>query len=80
MKSCIDKQFSRSRFHSQLCLINCSVLIYGEKMGEQFPEVQGGGSLMLAWQVKDRRVLVVGGGEVNKSSHELHHQSHESDI
>ncbi|KAI9835926.1 MAG: hypothetical protein M1819_001824 [Sarea resinae] len=29
-----------------------------------FPEVQGGGSLMLAWQVKGKRVLVVGGGEV----------------
>ncbi|KAK8187823.1 putative NAD(P)-binding-domain-containing protein [Phyllosticta capitalensis] len=33
-------------------------------MGEHFPEVQGGGSLILAWQVRGRRVLVVGGGEV----------------
>ncbi|KAI1875824.1 uncharacterized protein JN550_002110 [Neoarthrinium moseri] len=29
-----------------------------------FPEVQGGGSLILAWQVKNKHVLVVGGGEV----------------
>ncbi|KAH6676581.1 putative NAD(P)-binding-domain-containing protein [Halenospora varia] len=34
-------------------------------MGEQeFPEVQGGGSLILAWQIRNKRVLVVGGGEV----------------
>lgn len=31
---------------------------------EEFPEVQGGGSLILAWQIKDKRVLIVGGGEV----------------
>lgn len=30
----------------------------------QFPEVQGGGSLILAWQIKAKNVLVVGGGEV----------------
>ncbi|GAB7354684.1 hypothetical protein MBLNU459_g5105t1 [Dothideomycetes sp. NU459] len=30
----------------------------------KFEEIQGGGSLMLAWQVRNRRVLVVGGGEV----------------
>jgi hypothetical protein len=29
-----------------------------------FPEVQGGGSLMLAWQIRRKKVLVVGGGEV----------------
>jgi precorrin-2 dehydrogenase/sirohydrochlorin ferrochelatase len=28
------------------------------------PEVQGGGSLIVAWQVKGKTVLVVGGGEV----------------
>lgn len=33
-------------------------------MGESFPEVQGGGSLILAWQVKNKKVLVIGGGEV----------------
>ncbi|KAK8159457.1 putative NAD(P)-binding-domain-containing protein [Phyllosticta citrichinensis] len=33
-------------------------------MSEKYPEVQGGGSLILAWQVRGRRVLVVGGGEV----------------
>ncbi|KAN0096022.1 siroheme synthase middle domains-like protein [Hyaloscypha variabilis] len=31
---------------------------------EKFPEVQGGGSLILAWQIRNKRVLVVGGGEV----------------
>lgn len=30
-----------------------------------FPQVQGGGSLILAWQVKKKHVLVVGGGEVS---------------
>ncbi|KAK0732217.1 hypothetical protein B0H67DRAFT_477518 [Lasiosphaeris hirsuta] len=29
-----------------------------------FPAVQGGGSLIVAWQVKGKRILVVGGGEV----------------
>ena len=33
-------------------------------MAEKFPEVQGGGSLILAWQVRNKKVLVVGGGEV----------------
>jgi precorrin-2 dehydrogenase / sirohydrochlorin ferrochelatase len=33
-------------------------------MKGQFPEVQGGGSLILAWQVKGKHILVVGGGEV----------------
>jgi len=31
---------------------------------KKFPEVQGGGSLILAWQIRNKRVLVVGGGEV----------------
>jgi len=33
-------------------------------MPEEFPDVQGGGSLILAWQIRNKRVLVVGGGEV----------------
>lgn len=33
--------------------------------GEKYPEVQGGGSLILAWQVRHRKVLVIGGGEVS---------------
>ena len=33
-------------------------------MQEDFPAIQGGGSLILAWQIKNKRVLVVGGGEV----------------
>ena len=36
-------------------------------MPEEFPEVQGGGSLILAWQIRNKRVLVVGGGEVSQS-------------
>lgn len=32
---------------------------------QEFPEVQGGGSLILAWQIRNKRVLVVGGGEVS---------------
>jgi precorrin-2 dehydrogenase/sirohydrochlorin ferrochelatase len=31
----------------------------------KFPEVKGGGSLILAWQIRNKRVLVVGGGEVS---------------
>ena len=34
-------------------------------MMPKFPEVQGGGSLILAWQVRNKNVLVVGGGEVS---------------
>lgn len=33
-------------------------------MGKSFPQVQPGGSLILAWRIKDKNVLVVGGGEV----------------
>ena len=29
-----------------------------------YPDIQGGGSLILAWQIRNKRVLVVGGGEV----------------
>ena len=34
-------------------------------MAEEFPAIQGGGSLILAWQIRNKRVLVVGGGEVS---------------
>lgn len=34
-------------------------------MGKSFPQVQPGGSLILAWRIKDKNVLVVGGGEVS---------------
>lgn len=30
-----------------------------------YPEIQGGASLILAWQIRNKRVLVVGGGEVS---------------
>ena len=36
-------------------------------MPEDFPAVQGGGSLILAWQIRNKKVLVVGGGEVNST-------------
>ena len=35
-------------------------------MAHKFPEVKGGGSLILAWQIKNKNVLVVGGGEVRE--------------
>ena len=34
-------------------------------MPHEYPEVHRGGSLMLAWQVRGRHVLVVGGGDVS---------------
>ncbi|KAL8795932.1 MAG: hypothetical protein Q9195_001676 [Heterodermia aff. obscurata] len=33
-------------------------------MSGGFASIEGGGSLILAWQIKNKRVLVVGGGEV----------------
>ncbi|KAL4742621.1 hypothetical protein BDV11DRAFT_5871 [Aspergillus similis] len=33
-------------------------------MASKFQEVHGGGSLIVAWQVKQKNILVVGGGEV----------------
>jgi precorrin-2 dehydrogenase / sirohydrochlorin ferrochelatase len=36
-------------------------------MPHPFPKIQHGGSLILAWQIKNKNVLVVGGGEVNDS-------------
>ena len=35
------------------------------QMPAEFAEVEGGGSLILAWQIKNKNVLVVGGGEVS---------------
>ena len=32
---------------------------------KKFPQVQGGGSLILAWQVRNKPVLVIGGGAVS---------------
>ena len=37
------------------------------EQGQNFPKVQGGGSLILAWQIRNKHVLVVGGGEVSLS-------------
>jgi hypothetical protein len=38
---------------------------FHEMGDDEFPEVEGGGSLILAWQIRNKRVLVVGGGEVS---------------
>ncbi len=35
-----------------------------EQESEKYPKVEGGGSLLLAWRIKNKHVLVVGGGEV----------------
>lgn len=37
---------------------------HNEMPAAVYPEVEGGGSLILAWQIRNKRVLVVGGGEV----------------
>jgi precorrin-2 dehydrogenase/sirohydrochlorin ferrochelatase len=37
-------------------------------MARKFPQVQPGGSLILAWQIKGKKVLVVGGGEVRQTT------------
>lgn len=37
-------------------------------MPGDFPAVDDGGSLILAWQIKNKNVLVVGGGEVRQPS------------
>jgi hypothetical protein len=50
-----------------------------EHHDHQYPEVEGGGSLILAWQVKNKKVLVIGGGEVRlKPSTEIHLAERES--
>ena len=42
-----------------------TVLYHNIMAHSQYPEVEGGGSLILAWQVKNKKVLVIGGGEVS---------------
>lgn len=42
---------------------------------EEFPKVQGGGSLILAWQIKGKKVLIVGGGEVSYNTKFYSHLS-----
>jgi hypothetical protein len=48
---------------------SCPLSLFGPKEKKvkmsEFPEIQGGGSLIVAWQVKNKHVLVVGGGEVS---------------
>ncbi len=40
---------------------------------DKFPKVEGGGSLMIAWQIRNKHVLVVGGGEVCPAICHYHH-------
>lgn len=35
-----------------------------EQQETSYPKIEGGGSLLLAWRIKNKHVLVVGGGEV----------------
>ena len=44
-------------------------------MPQSFPEIEGGGSLLLAWQIRNKKVLVIGGGEVRLLHVQLHWQS-----
>lgn len=41
-------------------------------MAHHYPEVEGGGSLILAWQVRNKKVLVIGGGEVGSMPCQRH--------
>lgn len=47
-------------------------------MPEKFPAIQGGGSLILAWQIKNKRVLVVGGGEVFRHKRQASYHANRS--
>jgi len=44
-------------------------------MAKTYPPVQPGGSLILAWQIKHKKVLVVGGGEVRLNHHHMRRAS-----
>ena len=54
-------EFGIQKFDS---FVNVSSFFYFGPMAQEYPEIQGGGSLMLAWQIRGKRVLIVGGGEV----------------
>lgn len=51
--------------------LNLSIFNVDDMAAAEYPKVQGGGSLILAWQIRNKRVLVVGGGEVWFDSHIL---------
>jgi len=44
----------------------------------KYEDIEGGGSLILAWQVRNKKVLVVGGGEV--STEKAHDQNNKKKI
>ena len=62
--SAIDNEFdvTTARNATSNLLVIPNVLV---AMPQDFLAVEGGGSLILAWQIKNKRVLVVGGGEVS---------------
>lgn len=62
--SAIDNEIDITTSRNAICnvLRIPNVLV---AMPQDFPAVEGGGSLILAWQIKNKRVLVVGGGEVS---------------
>lgn len=41
-------------------------------MPNEYPEIQGGGSLILAWQIRNKEVLVIGGGEVGDAPAQIY--------
>lgn len=63
-----NSQLWLARFHQCTHLPNCKNLGTMGETADEYPEVQGGGSLILAWQIKGKKVLVVGGGEVRWDS------------
>ena len=59
--SAIDNDLDITTSSNAILNVFSNVLV---AMPRDFPAVEGGGSLILAWQIKNKRVLVVGGGEV----------------
>ena len=60
-----DRLHKRYSYLLNFAFANVLASIKGYTMPEEFPAVEGGGSLILAWQIRNKRVLVVGGGEVS---------------
>lgn len=46
-------------------ILSRTVPLLFHTMSHKFPKVQGGGSLIVAWQAKEKNIVVVGGGEVS---------------
>ncbi len=53
------------------CPLTLSLFLYqrprnSTRMTTPFPEIRPNGSLLLAWQIRDKHVLLIGGGEVGE--------------